>query len=93
MVQEPVQNAQAPRRGRGLLANHQPLNPNVSLDSDLASNPIFDEVREAIRHALRCVCGNALLAHWQGQDVWVFYSRDNTHYADVRAGVRVIPRC
>jgi hypothetical protein len=38
-----------------------------------------------VQEACSCILANAILAHWQGARV--FYSRDNTFYAAVRAGV------
>jgi hypothetical protein len=38
-----------------------------------------------VQEACSCIVANAVLAHWQGAKV--FYSRDNTFYAEVRAGV------
>lgn len=76
------------RRGaRGLLAHQQPLNPNLSVAGELPHDLRLVMAREQARTACRCVVANALLAQWQGESTWVFYSRDNTHYAAVRAGV------
>ena len=75
------------RGARGLLADHQPLNPNLSVASEFLHDLRLVAIREEVRTACRCIVANALLAHWQGDITWVFYSRDNTHYAAVRAGV------
>ena len=71
--------------GRGLLDGELPLRPDLSVEAERVRRlPIMDE-REETRAACCCVVANAVLAYWQGARV--HYSRDNSFYAAVRAGV------
>ena len=71
--------------GRGLLDGELPLRPDLSVASErLQHLPIMDG-REEIRAACCCVVANAVLAYWQSARI--HYSRDNSFYAAVRAGV------
>src|SRR5262245_50297599 len=71
--------------GRGLLDGELPLRPDLSVAAERVRHlPIMDE-REETRAACCCVVANAVLAYWQGARI--HYSRDNSFYAAVRAGV------
>jgi hypothetical protein len=69
----------------GLLAQEVPLRPDLSIAPEFLRRLRFVVARDEVRQAGCCVVANALVAHWCGGTV--FYSRDNTFYAAVRAGV------
>ena len=87
MFHNPPEDTKSHYDRRRLLAQQRPLHPNLTLATELLHELRFVAMREQVRAAIGCIVANALLAHWHGDNIWVFYSRDNTHYAVVRAGV------
>lgn len=75
-----------PATGRGLLANETPLRPSVRMAGALPPALDLDAGDQSVRSALNCIIANAMLAGWQPHIQWLFYSRDNNHFAAVRAG-------
>src|SRR5436190_6315032 len=69
----------------GHLTHELPLRPDLSVAPQIMRRLPFVAAREEVQQAGRCVVANALLAHWCVGTV--FYSRDTTFYAAVRAGV------
>lgn len=68
---------------RGLLPDETPFKPHLGLTIGVA-HP-FDIFDGNLGEAINCLIANLLLASWQPQVNWVFYSRDNNHYAAMRA--------
>jgi hypothetical protein len=73
-----------PTTDRGLRRDEIPLRPHLQLAADMASGVRLGRENEKVCSAVRCIIANAMLASWQPDAQWVFYSRDNNHYAAVR---------
>ena len=61
------------------------MRPDLSIAAECLINLPNMAVSKERLAAYGCVIANAVLAYWQGARV--HYSRDNTFYAEVRAGV------
>jgi hypothetical protein len=61
------------------------LRPDLSIAAERLRDVPILPLRQESQAACGCVVANAILAYWQGARV--HYSRDNTFYAEVRAGV------
>ena len=68
------------------LAGEQPLRPDLSIATEHLQVLEISALREEVQAACCCLVANALWTAWQG-NAWIFYSRDNSHFAAARNGV------
>jgi hypothetical protein len=69
---------------QGLLPDEVLLRPDVSVAPERLQGLFIVKGAKGDQEACSCIIANAIVAHWQGARV--FYSRDNSFYAAVRAG-------
>ena len=60
------------------------MRPDASVAPEQLQRLFTVKGPKGVQEACSCIIANAILAHWQGARV--FYSRDHTFYAAVRAG-------
>jgi hypothetical protein len=69
---------------RGLLQDEVPLRPDIHVAAEFTTRLGLAPAREGTRAAIGCIVANSLVASWQGNAGWVFYSRCNSYFASVR---------